>query len=115
MEPRLLGVTHDNGKEKKKKDTFFAIPACCVCVMSWRMRGRQVVECELESLTPVEGEEVEVVVEGWCAVLREMSVPMLVGGDIIRQYDAVDRPRARAVVIQSTREWEGIHTLLHPE
>jgi hypothetical protein len=43
--------------------------------MSWRMPGRRVVEWEVESLTPVEGEEVNMVVEGWCAVLSEMSGP----------------------------------------
>jgi hypothetical protein len=52
----------------------------------------------------VEGEEVDMVVEGWCAVLSEMSVPMLIGGDIIRQYDALARPKARSVVLQDTRK-----------
>jgi ABC-type tungstate transport system substrate-binding protein len=52
--------------------------------MSWRVKGRVVDEWVTESLTPVEGEEVDIIVEGWCAVLSEVSVPMLLGGDIVR-------------------------------
>jgi hypothetical protein len=72
--------------------------------MSWRVKGRVVDEWVTESLTPVEGEEVDIIVEGWCAVLSEMSVPMLLGGDIVRQYDAMYRPRARRVVLECARQ-----------
>jgi hypothetical protein len=48
--------------------------------MSWRVRGKVVDEWVTESLTPVEGDDVDMLVEGWCAVLSEMSVPMLLGG-----------------------------------
>jgi hypothetical protein len=47
--------------------------------MSVRVHGREVVTWDVDTVLPVEGERVDMLVEGWCAVLSEMSVPFLLG------------------------------------
>jgi hypothetical protein len=69
--------------------------------MSVRVYGREVVTWDVDTVLPVEGEKVDMLVEGWCAVLAEMSVPFLLGGDIIKPYDTMDRPRAQRVVLDT--------------
>ena len=69
--------------------------------LSVRVHGREVVTWDVDTVLPVEGEKVDMLVEGWCAVLAEMSVPFLLGGDILKPHDTMDRPRAQRVVLDT--------------
>jgi hypothetical protein len=71
--------------------------------MSVRVHGRDVVAWDVGTVLLVEGEKVDMLVEGWCAVLAEMSVPILLGGDILKPHDTMDRPRAQRVVLDTGR------------
>ena len=60
--------------------------------------GRMVVDWETGSMAPVGGRRDSLRIEGWFAVLEEMSVPLLVGGDLLQGHDVMPRVANRQVV-----------------
>ena len=68
--------------------------------LSMKVRGREVLDWEITHMAPVSGEELNMHVEGWFSVLEEMSVPILVGGDVMRG-DVIHRAANQLVVIQN--------------
>ena len=62
--------------------------------------GRMVVDWETRSMAPVGGMSNSLRIEGWFAVLYEMSVPLLVGWDLLQGHDFMPRVANRQVVGQ---------------
>jgi hypothetical protein len=84
--------------------------------LSITVLGRNVVDWEMNELAPVGGHYEKVTIEGWFAVLDEMSVPILIGGDLLEEYDVLPRPRNQLVVFQNKEAQEkrvavGMYTL----
>ena len=77
-----------------------------------RIRGRKVEAWEMTDLAPVEGSPEEMLIEGWFSVLDEMTVPILVGGDLLHDHDVLPRPKQKLVVVQKKRE-EGMRVGIH--
>ena len=62
------------------------------------VKERKVVDRKTDSMAPVGGSHDSLRVEGWFAVLHEMSVPTLVGGDPL--HDVMPFMANRQIVIQ---------------
>ena len=66
----------------------------------------------MTDLAPVEGSPEEMLIEGWFSVLDEMTVPILVGGDLLHDHDVLPRPKQKLVVVQKQGE-EGMRVGIH--
>ena len=76
--------------------------------------GCTVVDWDSTSMAPVGGSPDCMRIEGWFAVLNEMSVPVLVGGDLLHAHDVMPRMASRQVVVQkrdSVRERVAVQLL----
>ena len=65
-----------------------------------RVSGSEVVAWQTADVAPVEGDPRSMLIEGWFAVLGRMGVPMLVGGDILAQFDVISRPKHQCIVFE---------------
>ena len=72
--------------------------------MKIRMEGSEVVDWQCDEMAPIEGKPTSMVIEGWFAVLSKMGVPMLLGGDILHQYDVITRTPFNSVVLRDKRD-----------
>ena len=68
--------------------------------LSVAVQGRSVVDWETVSMSPVGGTSDSLRVEGWFAVLDQMSVPVLVGGDLLYDHDVIPRVTSKQIVVQ---------------
>jgi hypothetical protein len=71
-----------------------------------RVKGRKVDDWEMTDLAPVGGSAEDLLIEGWFAVLDEMTVPILVGGDLLHEHDVLPRPKQQVVVVQNKEDTE---------
>ena len=55
---------------------------------------------ETVSMSPVGGTSDSLRVEGWFAVLDHMSIPVLVGGDLLYDHDVIPRVTSKQIVVQ---------------
>jgi hypothetical protein len=90
-ERRVRGIGMDEGEgEVITHDVWLSIA----------VDGREVDGWETSDVVPIEGGEQVARIEGWFAVLDSMSVPVLLGGDLLEEFDVITRPKIQRVILE---------------
>lgn len=92
---QLRGIGQDAGQGQRLTHDIW---------LSRAVAGESVVDWEAETLTPMGGYYGALRVEGWFTVLEQMSVPMIIGSDLLEEYDVMVRPRSRQIVLEGTSD-----------
>jgi hypothetical protein len=62
------------------------------------------------NMQPLEGEDTKLVIEGWWAVIEEMGMPIILGGQTLEQYDIMSRKHFNKIVLADGKGVQYSHT-----